>query len=154
MSTNTLERLPNTVTACHAEIRKLRALVGGVDPSADALAATLAERDSLKATLGDRDKEVDELAATAAEFKAKVGELEQERDEIKETLAATEKEKDELDERVEELEKDHHPDALDAIDQFLFEVQRPVGQFKFDVLHGPATDRAILRLYDAAGLQP
>lgn len=41
-----------------------------------------------------------------------------------------------------------------AIDQFLYEVERPVGQFKFDVIHGPGTDRAILGLFAAVGRQP
>lgn len=44
--------------------------------------------------------------------------------------------------------------AIEAINNFLYEVERPPGQFKFDVIHGPAADCAIIRLFDAAGCQP
>jgi len=43
---------------------------------------------------------------------------------------------------------------VNAIEQFLYEVERPVGQFKFDVVHGPAADRAILAMFDAVGWNP
>lgn len=108
MSIATLERLPNTVTACHAEIRKLREARGG----------------------GTRTVELEgEVAALRLANEA-------------------------LEKRIEELEENENPDAIAAIDNFLFEVQRPVGQFKFDVLHGPAADRAIVGLYGAVGRQP
>ncbi len=117
MSTATLERLPNTVTACHAMIRKL----AGAEPDDKAMS-------DLKADIEQKDLEIQELSAK---------------------LSASE-------ERVEELEKEveERADPIDAIDQFLYEVQRPVGQLKFDVIHGGAADRAILRLYDAAGRNP
>lgn len=117
MSTATLERLPNTVTACHALIRKL----SGAEQDGKAIT-------DLKAEIEEKDGEIEELN----------------------------KKLDASEERVSELEGivEERTDPLDAIDQFLFEVQRPVGQFKFDVMHGPATDRAIVRLYDAAGRQP
>lgn len=84
----------------------------------------------------------------------RISELEAERDELKERLASSEEENDELGARVKELEDNEHPDAINAINDFLFEVERPVGQFKFDVIHGPAADRAIVKLFDAVGRQP
>lgn len=119
MSTTTLERFPKTVSACHAEIIRLR-------KSAD-----------------EMDSENDRIAA-----------LEEERDELKDQVKSLEVEKDELEKRVEELEDAKHPDVIDAVNTFLYEVERPVGQFKFDVVHGPATDRAIVGLFDAVGRQP
>lgn len=117
MSTTTLERFPKTVSACHAEIIRLR---------------TAAEEND-----GER-----------------LTELEAERDELKDEIAAARQEIDRLEERVEELEDAENPDAVSAIDRFLYEVERPIGQFKFDVIHGPATDRAILGLFEAVGRQP
>jgi predicted nuclease with TOPRIM domain len=117
MSTEVLERFPKTVSACHAEILKLRRASENGD--------------------GERVKE-----------------LEAEVEELTEKLADAEKENDKLEDRVEELEEAEKPDALRAIDEFLFEVERPVGQFKFDVIHGPSADRAILGLYAAAGREP
>lgn len=58
---------------------------------------------------------------------------------------------DALEKRVIELEEAENPDAVAAIDCFLDEVERPVGQLKFDVVHGPRADRAILGLFDAVG---
>lgn len=84
----------------------------------------------------------------------RVSELEAERDELKERLAATEKENDDLETRVKELEENEHPAIVAAVDNFLYQVERPVGQFKFDVIHEPATDRAIVGLFDAVGRQP
>lgn len=118
MTTATMERLPNTVSACHAEIVRLRAALAD---------ASGAER---------------------------IADLEAERDDLRNSLTAEQATVDELEERIEELEKDQHPEAVDAIHRFLAEVERPVGQFKFDVLHGPAADRAILGLYDAVERQP
>lgn len=118
MPTAPLERpsFPKTVSACHAEIIKLREYIED-DDSGIAL----------------------------------IDELETEVKELKERLEATEDENDELEKRVEELEDAQHPDAVEAIDNFLHEIERQPGQLKFDVVHGPATDRAILRLFDAAG---
>jgi cell division protein FtsB len=70
MSTATLERLPNTVTACHTEIKKLREVLGLDAGSAQLISALESERDELKDQLEEtkRDKEaaetrVDELEA-------------------------------------------------------------------------------------------
>lgn len=119
MSTATLERFPKTVSACHAEIIRLRKSAEEFD--------------------GDNER---------------VTQLEAERDELKDEIEEAGKKIDDLEKRVGELEDAENPDAVGAIDQFLYEVERPVGQFKFDVIHGPATDRAILGLYAAAGRQP
>lgn len=80
--------------------------------------------------------------------------LEEERDDLKDQIETAQKEIDELEERVKELEENEHPDVVDAVDNFLLQVEMPVGQFKFDVIHEPATDRAIIRLFDAVGRQP
>lgn len=117
MSTETLERLPNTVTACHKLIRALK------DSEGDGEVIK-----ALRREVEDKDAEIEELGKT---------------------ISAHEERIDELEKEVEE-----RADPIAAIDNFLFEVQRPVGQFKFDVLHGPATDRAIVGLYDAVGRQP
>jgi predicted nuclease with TOPRIM domain len=117
MSTATLERFPKTVSACHAEIIRLRKAMEESDPT-------------------------------------RISELEAERDELKGQLATAQDEIDGLEERIEELEEAEHPDVIEAVDQFLYEVERPVGQFKFDVIHGPAAGLAILRLFDAVGRQP
>lgn len=103
MSTITLERLPNTVSACHAEIRRLQAQ--------------------------DPDKTAD----------------------LKQKIASLERDNGRLLQKIEHLEDENNPDAVDAINHFLDQVERPVGKLTFDVLHGPATDRAILGLYSAAG---
>ena len=58
MSTTTLERLPNTVSKCHAEIMKLREACSDPD-----IAAIIAERDELKERLQAAKKEVEELEA-------------------------------------------------------------------------------------------
>jgi predicted nuclease with TOPRIM domain len=64
MSTATLERLPNTVTACHAEIRRLQEAVG----SADEISALESERDELKDKLAESEGEVAELELRVAEL--------------------------------------------------------------------------------------
>lgn len=84
----------------------------------------------------------------------RIADLETERDELKDEIKVAREEIDKLEERIEELEDAENPDAIGAIDQFLFEVERPVGQFKFDVVHGPSTDRAILGLFAAVGREP
>lgn len=84
----------------------------------------------------------------------RIKELEAEVEELRDRIKATEAENDQLEERIEELEDDQNPDAVEAIENFLYEVERPPGQFKFDVIHGPATDRAIIRLFDAVGRRP
>jgi chromosome segregation ATPase len=117
MHTGLRERLPNTVTACHALIREIQ----GKDDQKELIAA-------LKKEIEERDEEIESLNRKLSESEERVDELE-----------------DEVEGRI---------DSEDAIDQFLFEVRSPVGQFKFDVLHGPATDRAILRLFDAVRRQP
>lgn len=117
MSTATLERLPNTVTACHATIRKL------IEDGGDSETIR-----TLRREVEERDAEIEALNRKLTESEGRIDEL--------------------------ETEVEGRADPVNAIDVFLFEVQRPVGQFKFDVLHGPATDRAILRLYDAVGRQP
>ena len=83
-----------------------------------------------------------------------VAALEAERDELRDQLEGEQKENGELSDRVKELEDNENPDAVSAIDLFLYEVERPVGCFNFDVVHGAAADRAILGLYDAVGRQP
>lgn len=80
--------------------------------------------------------------------------LEEERDELKAEINTARGEIDELEDRVKPLEDNEHPDVIDAVDNFLYQVERPAGQFKFDVIHEPATDRAIVRLFDAVGRQP
>lgn len=82
--------------------------------------------------------------------------LETERDELKAKAEELEARVDELETENKGLEKkiEDWSDPVDAIDNFLYQVERPVGQFKFDVIHEPATDRAITRLYDAAKRQP
>lgn len=120
MPTATLERFPKTVSACHAEIIRLRKEVEG-------------------AISGDPER---------------IADLETERDELKAQLSTAEDEIEKLEGRVKELEDNEHPDAIAAINDFLFEVERPAGQFKFDVVHGPATNRAIVKLFDAVGRQP
>jgi hypothetical protein len=62
MSTDTIERLPNTVTKCHAEIRKLREACSNPD-----IAAIIAERDELKDKLEAAEKKVGELEASVEE---------------------------------------------------------------------------------------
>ena len=84
----------------------------------------------------------------------RITELENERDELKDQLKEAEAENEKLEARVEELEEAENPDAVDAINKFLDQVERPVGQYKFDVIHGPAADRAIVGLFEAAGRQP
>lgn len=121
MPTATLDRpsFPKTVTACHAEIIRLRKAAEGLVSESD-----------------------------------RIDELETEVKELTESLEAADAERDELETRVEELEGDQNPGAVEAIDNFLYQVESPAGQFKFDVVHGPATDRAILSLFDAIGRQP
>jgi predicted RNase H-like nuclease (RuvC/YqgF family) len=80
--------------------------------------------------------------------------LEEERDELKDEIETASKEIDDLEERVKKLEENEHPDVIDAVDNFLYQVERPVGEFKFDVIHEAATDRAIVRLFDAVGRRP
>lgn len=125
MSTATLERLPNTVTACHAEIRKLREAVGVDAGSAEEISA-----------LGET-----------------VSALESERDELKDELEAAKKTVSELEERVDELEEDDRPDAEDAINCFLDECER-IGPLRYDVPQSDRAVRAIVRLHDAVGRQP
>lgn len=123
MKSQTLERpsFPKTVTACHAEIVRLRVAIEDIED-------------------GDDLARIDELETELAEVKA--------------SLEATNEENTALERRIGELEDEQNPNAVDAINNFLYEVERPPGQFKFDVIHGPATDRAIIRLFDAAGRQP
>jgi hypothetical protein len=100
MPTATLERpsFPKTVSACHAEIIRLRGASEGL--------------------VGESDR---------------IAELEAEVTELKESLSAMENE----------------------IDVFLYEVERPIGGgFKFNVIHGASTDRAILSMFDAVGRRP
>lgn len=59
MSTETLERLPNTVTKCHAEIKKLREIAGA--DSADRIVELEAERDELKAENDALEARIEEL---------------------------------------------------------------------------------------------
>ncbi len=107
MSTATLSRLPNTVTACHVMIRLIS---------------------RLNAEIEEKNDEIEDLRAQ---------------------ISASEGRYDELEKTIE-----GNADPIDAIDQFLYEVERPVGQLKFDVIHGDAADRAILRLFDAVGRNP
>lgn len=85
---------------------------------------------------------------------ARVAELEAEVKDLEDRIEAQGKEIGELEEEVSKLEAATHPEAVNAIEQFLYEVERPVGQFNFDVVHGPAADRAILAMYDAVGRNP
>jgi predicted RNase H-like nuclease (RuvC/YqgF family) len=124
MSTATLERLPNTVTVCHAEIRKLREAVS--DGSA-----------------------TEEIAA----LKETVSALESERDELKDKLEASEKTVSELEERVDELEDEARPNAVEAIERFLDECER-VGPLRYDVPQSDRAMRAIITLHDAVGRNP
>lgn len=66
MSTATLERLPNTVTACHDEIRKLREAMS--EDTAEQLSALESERDELKDRVEGLEKEVSELEARVEEL--------------------------------------------------------------------------------------
>lgn len=68
MSTETLERLPNTVTKCHAEIRKLRTLAGDPDASAARVVELEAELEETKERLAASEKEAEELEAKVKEF--------------------------------------------------------------------------------------
>lgn len=95
-----------------------------------------------------------ENIADADDGSVRVDELKTEVKELKERLEAAEAENDELEKRVEKLEGDQNPDAVEAIDNFLYQVERPPGQFRFDIVHGPATDRAIVGLFEAVGRQP
>lgn len=52
----------------------------------------------------------------------------------------------ELQEKVEE-----YGDPIQAIDDFLNEIDRPVGQFKFIIPDRSSVHRAVLGLYDAIG---
>lgn len=119
MTTAARPSFPKTVSACHAEIIKLRSAVD--EPGADA---------------------------------GRVEELEIEVARLKETLSATEDENDALEDRINELGGDKALDAIGAINTFLYEVERPVGRFNFDIIHGPAADRAIVGLFDAVRRQP
>jgi predicted nuclease with TOPRIM domain len=69
MSTATLERLPNTVTKCHAEIVKLRALAGDPDANAERIV-------ELEAELSEAREELEETEKENAELEARVEELE------------------------------------------------------------------------------
>lgn len=121
-------KFPKTVSACHVEIIRLR--------------NEIAEHDDLQADIAHAEETASELLR---EIETAGAEIE-----------ALQKTVDERNERIEELEgeAEDRKDPVAAIDQFLFEVERPVGKFSFDVVHGPATDRAILGLYDAVGRNP
>jgi septal ring factor EnvC (AmiA/AmiB activator) len=146
MSTETMERLPNTVTRCHEEIRRLRA---------SQLAAPIVVDNSeqiaaLKADIGELTADLEAAETEKAALEASVKELEAERDELKERLEATEKEKEEADERIEENE---HPNAILAIDDFLGECER-IGPMRFDVPQSDRVNRAIVALHDVVGRNP
>jgi predicted nuclease with TOPRIM domain len=66
MSTDTLERLPNTVTKCHDEIKRLRAAVVDPDGEAEQISALESERDELKDTVAELEAE-----KTALELRVK-----------------------------------------------------------------------------------
>ncbi|WP_375414650.1 hypothetical protein [uncultured Bradyrhizobium sp.] len=57
-STAALERLPNTVTACHAEIRTLREAVGGNKEVREKIYALESERNKLKDRLQASENKV------------------------------------------------------------------------------------------------
>jgi predicted nuclease with TOPRIM domain len=151
MPTATLERLPNTVTRCHDEIRRLQAALAGAsiaenDP--EKIANLTRERDSLQAT-------VSELGATIDHKVASIADLEGERDELKETLTQSQAEVETLEARIEELEGriEERADPVEAIDAFLDECER-TGPLRFDVPQSDRANRAIVRLHDAVGRQP
>lgn len=110
-------KFPKTVSACHAEIIRLRNAAGDGKSVRD-----------LQIELDDANARIEKLETEAADLNEQIEELE----------SAAEARKE--------------PEA--AIETFLFEVERPTGQFKFDVVHGPSCDRAILGLYDAVGRNP
>jgi predicted nuclease with TOPRIM domain len=110
------ERLPRTVSACHAMIHDLRKKLSDA-----------ANVDELRQQIEEKDGEIESLGGKLSEAEAEV---------------------DRLEALVEE-----RADPIDAINHFLDEVERPVGKLTFDVVHGPAADRAILALFDAAGRQ-
>jgi len=89
----------------------------------------------------------DDGLARGGELKAWVKELE-------DRIEAKDQEIAELNEDIAEFKAAAHPEAINAIEQFLYEVERPVGRLKFDVVHGPAADRAILAMFDAVGCNP
>lgn len=121
--TVTLDRFPKTVSACHAEIIRLRKQVED-------------------ATEGDKSDRILTLEGEVTELEAKVEELESE-------LSESERYKKEIEKKIEDW-----TDPIEAIENFLYQVERPVGKFKFDVIHDQATDRAIVRLFDAVERNP
>lgn len=131
MPTATLDRpsFPKTISACHAEIIKLRSVREGEDDISDRIGT---------------------LESDAVELKDQISELETENEKLKAAALDLEQENERLVERNLELEA-----GEEAINNFLYEVERPVGRgFKFDVIHGAAADRAILSMFDAVGRQP
>jgi predicted nuclease with TOPRIM domain len=66
MSTDTIERLPNTVTKCHALIRSLQVAAG--EGASERISALEAERDELKELLEATKKEAEELEARVEEL--------------------------------------------------------------------------------------
>jgi uncharacterized protein YlxW (UPF0749 family) len=74
MSTATLERLPNTVTACHAMIRDLQADAGDSD--------LMAERDELKEKLKSAEEENRSLQAEVDDLEKRIEDNPDSREEI------------------------------------------------------------------------
>lgn len=70
MSTATLERLPNTVTACHAEIMRLREALGVDAGSAQLISALESERDELKDQLEEANREKKTAETRVSELEA------------------------------------------------------------------------------------
>lgn len=121
-------KFPKTVSACHVELIRLRKEIEAHDELWGAL-------DEAKDDANELRREVEKLG----------GEIEA----LGETIS-------ERDSRIDELEgeAEGRTDPIAAIDTFLFEVERPVDRFNFDVIHGAAADRAILGLFEAAGRNP
>jgi septal ring factor EnvC (AmiA/AmiB activator) len=121
-------KFPKTVSACHVEIIRLR--------------NQIAEHDDMHGDIAHAEE-------TAGELRREIETAGAEIEALQKTIG-------ERDERIEELEgeAEGREDPVAAIDQFLFEVERPVGRFNFDVVHGAAADRAILGLFAAVGRNP
>jgi chromosome segregation ATPase len=94
--------------------------------------------------------------ADVDEAKGDARELRRELDKAIGEIEVLQAKNSELDDRIDELEgeAEDRKDHVIAINRFLDEVERPVGRFVFDVVHGTPADRAILGLFDAAGRQP
>ena len=84
--------------------------------------------------------------ANVAELRSQIEEKDNEIESLGSRLSEAEADAAKFEAMVED-----RADPIDAINRFLDEVDRPVGKLTFDVVHGPATDRAILQMFDAAG---